>query len=84
MLIGIGSRLELQWLRWPDQPAGLKIVNIDIDPEQGERLKPDIATVEDARACAAELNKALGRAAVGRRSRQPEFQAIKDETLAAA
>ncbi len=84
VLIGIGSRLELQWFRWPDQPDGLKIVNIDIDPEQGERLKADIAIVGDARACAAELDKALGRAAVGRRSRQPEFQTIKDETLAAA
>jgi len=84
VLIGIGSRLELQWFRWPDQPDGLKIVNIDIDPQQGERLKADIAIVGDARACAIALDDALRRAAAGSRSREDEFRRIKDDTLAAA
>ena len=83
VLIGIGSRLELQWFRWPDQPAGLKIINIDIDPTQTERINPDIAIVGDARQCAAALESALKRAGVGHRSRKTEFQSIKDETLKA-
>ncbi len=84
VLIGIGTRLELQWFRWPDQPDGLKIVNIDIDPEQGERLKADIAVVGDARLCVTALDEALRRASVGHRSREGEFWRIKDDTLAAA
>jgi acetolactate synthase-1/2/3 large subunit len=30
LLIGVGSRLELQWFRWPDQPPDLKIINVTI------------------------------------------------------
>ena len=84
VLIGIGSRMELQWFRWPDQPEGLKIINIDVDPDQGARLKADIAIVGDALECTVELDEALRRASVGHRSRQSEFQRIKDDTLAAA
>ena len=81
VLIGIGSRLELQWFRWPDQPAGLKIINIDIDPAQTARIKPDIAIVGDAQQCAVALESALERTGVGTQSRKTEFQAIKDGTL---
>jgi acetolactate synthase-1/2/3 large subunit len=80
VLIGIGSRLELQWFRWPDQPPDLKIINIDIDPNQTARIKPDLAIVGDARECVAALELALNRNSVGNRSRQAEFQAIKDAT----
>jgi acetolactate synthase-1/2/3 large subunit len=80
LLIGIGSRLELQWFRWPDQPPDLKIINIDIDPNQTARIKPDLAIVGDARECVAALELALNRNSVGNRSRQAEFQAIKDAT----
>ena len=84
VLVGIGSRLELQWFRWPDQPADLKIINIDIDPEQMPRTKPDIPIVGDARQCAALLEAELARAGIGSASRKQEFQAIKDATLSAA
>jgi acetolactate synthase-1/2/3 large subunit len=80
LLIGIGSRLELQWFRWPDQPPELKIINIDIDPNQTARIKPDLAIVGDARECVTALELALNRNSVGNRSRQAEFQAIKDAT----
>ncbi len=83
VLIGIGSRLELQWFRWPDQTAALKIINIDIDPAQTARIKPDLAIVGDARTCAVFLESALQRAGVGHQSRKTEFQPIKDETLSA-
>jgi hypothetical protein len=34
LLIGIGSRLELQHMRWRWMPPGLKTLRIDIDPTQ--------------------------------------------------
>lgn len=48
LLIGIGSRLELQFMRWQWQPKGLKILRIDIDPTEMVRLKPDHGVVADA------------------------------------
>ena len=84
VLIGIGTRMELQWFRWPDQPDGLKIINVDIDPTQSSRVKPDVAIVGDARVCTAQLGAELHRAGVAKASRQDEFQAIKDATLAQA
>jgi len=83
VLIGIGSRLELQWFRWPDQPQGLKIINIDIDPTQTARIKPDLAIVGDARQCALALESSLERLGAGNRSRRAQFQSIKDEALTA-
>ena len=83
VLIGIGSRLELQWFRWPDQPQGLKIVNIDIDPTQTARIKPDLAIVGDARECPVALESCLARLGVGNLTRRTEFQSVKDKALAA-
>jgi acetolactate synthase-1/2/3 large subunit len=82
LLIGIGSRLELQWFRWPDQPAGLKTVNIDIDPTQMARIKATVGIVGDAREASAQLTDALRRLGARRASREAEFQAIKQRTLA--
>jgi acetolactate synthase-1/2/3 large subunit len=82
LLIGIGSRLELQWFRWPDQPAGLKIVNIDIDPTQIARIRPTVGIVGDAREATAQLVQAARRLGVRRASRETEFGAVKQRTLA--
>jgi acetolactate synthase-1/2/3 large subunit len=82
VLIGIGSRLELQWFRWPDQPAGLKIINIDIDPAQTARIKPAVAIVGDAKDAVARLVAAAQRAGLPRASRQNEFEAVKHATRA--
>jgi acetolactate synthase-1/2/3 large subunit len=83
-LIGIGSRLELQWFRWPDQPAGLNIVNIDIDPTQMARIKPTVAIVGDARQATMDLVAAGQRLGLCRASRSEQFQAVKDRTLSEA
>lgn len=48
LLIGIGSRLELQYMRWRWSPEGIKVVRIDIDPTEMVRLKPDVGIVADA------------------------------------
>ena len=54
LLIGIGSRCEMQYLRWTgmmsadDRPAGPKLIRIEIDPEELLRLKPDVGIVADS------------------------------------
>jgi len=82
VLIGVGSRLELQWFRWPDQPAGLKIINIDIDPTQTARIEPTVAIVGDARESVAQLVAAAQRLGVHRPSRREEFAALENRVWA--
>ena len=56
LLIGIGSRLEMQYMRWLSMteyhdkpPAGSrKLIRIDIDPLEMQRLMPDVGIVADA------------------------------------
>jgi acetolactate synthase-1/2/3 large subunit len=62
LLIGIGSRLELQYMRWtgmgayesrPATPPHL--IRIDIDPLEMERLQPDTGIIADAQDATNEL-----------------------------
>jgi acetolactate synthase-1/2/3 large subunit len=66
VLVGIGSRLEMPYMRWGDpmryerKPShGPKLIRIDIDPLEMERFEPDVAVVADSavacRALAAQL-----------------------------
>ena len=56
LLIGIGSRLEMQYMRWMEMahyldapPEGTpKLIRIDVDPKEMERFKPDVGVVADA------------------------------------
>lgn len=55
LLIGIGSRLELQYMRWTgmgayeSRPAAPpQLIRIDIDPLEMERLQPDVGIIADA------------------------------------
>jgi acetolactate synthase-1/2/3 large subunit len=55
LLIGIGSRLEMPYMRWsnpmryePKPSTGPRLVRIDIDPDEMERLMPDVAVVGDS------------------------------------
>ena len=79
LLIGIGSRLELQYFRWPSRPAGLKTIRIDIDPTELARMKPNVGVLADARMALVELNAALSRAGVNTRSREEELAGIKQQ-----
>lgn len=80
VLIGIGTRMELQWFRWPAQDRALKIINIDIDPAQMPRLKPAIPIVADARAGTRALIDSLQRAGASQRPRTEEFMLVKAAT----
>ncbi len=83
LLIGIGSRLELPYLRWRWFPKGLKVVRIDIDPTEMVRLKPDAAIVSDAALGTRALSAALTRLDQKRRPPTDAFAAIKQRANAA-
>ncbi|MEY1553999.1 thiamine pyrophosphate-dependent enzyme [Yoonia sp. R2331] len=48
LLIGIGSRLELQHMRWKWLPPGLKTIRIDTDPIEFVRLPAACCVLSDA------------------------------------
>jgi acetolactate synthase-1/2/3 large subunit len=75
LLIGIGSRLELQYMRWRWLPPHLKVVRIDIDPTEMVRLKPDVGIVADAGEGTQALVDALGEA--GPVLRHDEFNGLR-------
>ncbi|PDT34143.1 hypothetical protein CO671_22195 [Rhizobium sp. M10] len=77
VLIGIGSRLELQFMRWKWLPKSLKIIRIDIDPTEMVRLKPDVGIVADASDGTQALTAAL--AGASREDRAREFAELNEE-----
>ena len=77
LLIGIGSRLELQHFRWRWFPKGLKTVRIDIDPTEMVRLKPDAGVVMDADEGTRALLAALDGSLEARGNREAEFNGLK-------
>ncbi len=76
LLIGIGSRLELQFMRWPWRPPGLKIIRIDVDPTEFGRVKPTLGLVSDATLGVAALNAELADAPK-KADRVAEFAALR-------
>jgi acetolactate synthase-1/2/3 large subunit len=58
LLIGVGSRLELQYMRWMgmagfrDRPPAdsARVIRIDIDPAEMQRFQPQVGIVADAAA----------------------------------
>lgn len=78
LLIGIGSRLELQYMRWSWRPEGLKTIRIDVDPAEFVRLKPDLGVLADA----ADGARALSAACAARKSE--DFAPYKARARAAA
>ncbi len=83
LLIGIGSRLELQHFRWRWRPKDLKTVRLDIDPTEMVRLRPDVGIVADSAGGTAALLDALHPLIGKRRSREPEFREINARAHAA-
>ncbi len=83
LLIGIGSRLELQYLRWRWFPKDLKVVRIDIDPTEMVRLRPEVGLVTDAALGSRALIRALGPMIKARPSQAAQLTAIKQRARAA-
>lgn len=77
VLVAIGTRMELQYLRWRTFPPALKIVRIDIDPREMVRRKSDVGLVTDAKPGVRALNEALASLKVNPVSREAEFTRLK-------
>lgn len=71
LMIGIGTRLEVPYWRWPYRPAGLKSVRIDIDPAEMRRTPADVVILADA----AEAVRALAAQLGGRDASRPAWRA---------
>jgi acetolactate synthase-1/2/3 large subunit len=89
VLVGIGSRLEMPYLRWRDamhyerRPAGPKLIRIDIVPEEMRRLIPDVAIVADSAIACRALTERLTRRASPDPRRREEIAAAKSVAAAA-
>jgi acetolactate synthase-1/2/3 large subunit len=80
LLIGIGSRLELQYMRWPSRPPNLKLLRIDIDAAELARLEANVSINSDTKRVLTALNAALQRSGFNPRSREQDLIAIKQQT----
>ncbi|MGH7089980.1 MAG: thiamine pyrophosphate-dependent enzyme [Stellaceae bacterium] len=76
-MIAIGTRMELQYLRWRRFPERLQIVRIDIDPREMARRKASVAIVADAAAATRALAAAVVPKVRQRSSRAAEWAAAK-------
>jgi acetolactate synthase-1/2/3 large subunit len=89
VLVGIGSRLEMPYVRWRDamhyerRPAGPKLVRIDIAAPEMERLTPDVAIVADSAVACRELTERLARRVSPDPRRHEEIAAAKRIALGA-
>ncbi len=77
LLIGIGTRMELQWGRWSGQPQGLKFLRIDIDPTEMVRHPTTVGLVADAKPATGALAATVVARLGHRSSRQEEYAAVK-------
>jgi acetolactate synthase I/II/III large subunit len=80
VVIAIGTRMELAYLRWRHFPAGIKIVRIDIDPREFARRAADVGIVADAKVALRAILAALDATPVQPASREDEFVNIKNES----
>lgn len=80
VVIAIGTRMELAYLRWKKFPPGIKIVRIDIDPREFSRRVVDVAVVADAKLGVRAILEALHATNVQRPSREQEFINVKAES----
>jgi len=78
LVIGIGTRMELVWLRWREMPRAIPHVRIDIDPLEFVRMRPEVAILADAAAATAALADRLQSADARREPRKREFAAVKE------
>jgi len=85
LLIGIGSRCEMQAMRWSGMTdagaslgGGRKLIRIDIDAEEMLRLRPDVGIVADAASGASALAAACAAGAADMPARLAAIAAAKE------
>ncbi|HLI22217.1 MAG TPA: thiamine pyrophosphate-dependent enzyme [Stellaceae bacterium] len=84
VVLAVGTRLQLQQMNFGVDPS-LKIVRIDADPEEIDRIRrPQIGIVADAAPALRALIDALPKHNKKRASRRDEIGALKAEFLAEA
>jgi acetolactate synthase-1/2/3 large subunit len=83
-LIGIGTRLELPYMRWTGMmtlvetpPPRPELIRIDIDPSEMRRLRPHAGVVADAKDGAAALLEAVRRLGRGPSGARAAIAAVK-------
>ena len=76
-VITIGSRMELQYLRWRCMPKDAPLIRIDIDPKEMLRIRPDVGIVADAKQATGALIEALSKQIGKRPSRRNEITNAK-------
>jgi len=82
VVLAVGTRLQTQQMIWGVDDA-LKIVRIDIDPEEHSRLRrPDVGIVGDSAAVMARLREVLPKHNAKREQRTDELRAMKAESAA--
>ena len=84
VLIGIGSRLEMPFVRWRDRlryeprPSNApKLVRIDIEAAEMKRLIPDVGIVADSALACRRLVERLAKKVRAKRERRTEIAAAK-------
>jgi acetolactate synthase-1/2/3 large subunit len=84
VLVGVGSRLEMPYLRWGDAmryerkpTGGPKLIRIDIDASEMNRFEPDVAIVADAATACRLLAERLQRRVTRNVERVNEIAAAK-------
>jgi acetolactate synthase-1/2/3 large subunit len=84
VLIGIGSRLEMPYVRWRNRMGyeakpshAAKLVRIDIEAAEMTRLIPDVGIVADSAAACRLLVDRLAKKMGARRERRPEIAVAK-------
>ncbi|HEX7235525.1 MAG TPA: thiamine pyrophosphate-dependent enzyme [Gammaproteobacteria bacterium] len=90
VLVGVGSRLEMPYLRWGDpmryerKPAhGPKLIRIDIDPAEMRRFEPDVGIVADSATACRLLAERLRKGSAAKRTRVAEIAEAKRVAAAA-
>jgi acetolactate synthase I/II/III large subunit len=84
VVLAVGTRLQLQQMNW-GVDADLKIIRIDADPEEIDRIRrPAIGIVGDAASALRALAEALPRHTKGRASRHEEIARLKESSAAEA
>jgi acetolactate synthase-1/2/3 large subunit len=84
VLLGIGSRLEMPYVRWRDPMRyeaapndGRKLIRIDIEPREMPRFRPDVAVVADSATACRLLADRLASRVAPNRDRRSEIAAAK-------